>query len=66
MFRRSARSAVALLVASTMIAGCGQKGPLYMPAPKAATPANAKPVTTGSANDPATAKPDEVRTAPSR
>lgn len=66
MSRCSARSAVALLAASTMLMGCGQKGPLYMPAPKAAAPANVKPAATGSANNPAPAEPAEVTTSPAR
>ncbi|MFC3686559.1 LPS translocon maturation chaperone LptM [Hydrogenophaga luteola] len=64
--RCRAWSTVALLVASTVIAGCGQKGPLYMPAPKAAAPAGAKPATPAAANNPATPEPVENTTAPAR
>lgn len=66
MSRCSAWSAVALLVASTTIVGCGQKGPLYMPAPKAAVPANTKPATTDPVNNPAPTEPAEITTSPAR
>jgi predicted small lipoprotein YifL len=64
MSRCSAWSAMALLVASSVIAGCGQKGPLYMPAPRAATPAPVKPVAADAADN--KAKPAEAPTAPAR
>ncbi|WP_084397130.1 lipoprotein [Hydrogenophaga pseudoflava] len=66
MFRCSAWSAVALLVASTAITGCGQKGPLYMPAPKASASTPAKPAPTNPANNAAPAQPAEPATDPAR
>ncbi|MDQ7743486.1 LPS translocon maturation chaperone LptM [Hydrogenophaga pseudoflava] len=66
MSRCSAWSAVALVVASVAFAGCGQKGPLYMPAPKAAKPGTAKP-TSGPADSPAApSEPTDLTTSPAR
>ncbi|MDE2255254.1 MAG: lipoprotein [Betaproteobacteria bacterium] len=36
---RTAGLLAALLAASALMAGCGQKGPLYLPKPPQATPA---------------------------
>jgi predicted small lipoprotein YifL len=55
-----------LLVASTAITGCGQKGPLYMPAPKAVTPAAVKPAAPASENNPAPPEPVEDTIVPAR
>jgi predicted small lipoprotein YifL len=42
MFTKSVAAACATLVLPVLMAGCGQKGPLFLPAPPAAASAGAR------------------------
>lgn len=61
MSRCGAWSAMALLVTASLLAGCGQKGPLFMPPPQAGIPA-AKATNAPAADN--KAKPAETVTPP--
>ncbi|MGM9426837.1 LPS translocon maturation chaperone LptM [Hydrogenophaga sp. MI9] len=59
-------SALALLVAASVIAGCGQKGPLYLPPPPASASAPVAPPQAAPAAADSKAKPADAATPAAR
>ncbi|MFP8779355.1 LPS translocon maturation chaperone LptM [Hydrogenophaga sp. RWCD_12] len=65
--RRPVRcSALALLVAASVIAGCGQKGPLYLPPPPGSASAPAAPQPSSPAATDNKVKPADAATPTAR